>query len=129
MITFLKTLHISCAAFSFIGFAIRGWWMWRDSPYLGHKLTRTLPHIVDSLLLLSAISLIIVYGISPFQHPWLISKISALVLYILLGTIALKRGKTKPIRLTALVLALICYGHILSSAINKSPWGYFSWIY
>ncbi len=129
MFIFLKTLHITCAAFSFLGFGLRAWWMWSESPLLRHRTSRILPHIIDSALLLSAILMLSVYSISPLDNPWLISKIIVLVLYIALGTIALKRGKTQGQRMLAFYLAVLCYGHIVSAALTKSPLGYLAWLY
>ena len=129
MIDLVKALHLSCVVLSFLGFGLRAWWMWRCSPLLQHILARTLPHLVDSLLLFSGITLVISYRISPLQQNWLLSKILALLLYIVAGSIALKRGKTKSQRLFALVFAIVCYGQIVSAAMTKSPWGYAAWFF
>ena len=53
----IKHLHVTCVILSGLGFGLRGAWMLMDSPRLQHRLARTLPHVVDSLLLGSALTL------------------------------------------------------------------------
>ena len=57
----------------------------------------------------------------PFVEPWLTAKLLALLLYIGLGTIALKRGKTKGIRIAAYVGALATFGYIVAVALTRQP--------
>ena len=75
MYLMLKHIHMTMAALSFIGFFIRGIWMWRQSPWLHKKLVKILPHIIDTLLLISAFALAGVLRYSPGDHPWLMTKI------------------------------------------------------
>ena len=58
------------------------------SPLLAHPLTRTLPHINDTLLLLAAIAMAWIAHLNPLEHNWLMAKLIGLILYILLGSIA-----------------------------------------
>ena len=117
----LKHLHLTCVALTFILFSLRGFWMLSESALLQKKWVKITPHIIDTLLLGSAISLAITLQTSPFEHTWLLAKIVGLLVYIVLGTVALKRGKTKPIRMTAFVLALLTFGYIVKVALTKSP--------
>ena len=94
----LKHLHMTMAVLTLLGFILRGIWMFMESPKLEHKLTRILPHIIDTLLLGSAIGLVIITRLYPIEVFWVTLKIILLVLYIILGTFALKRGRTKTIR-------------------------------
>ena len=118
----LKGLHMSFVALTLGGMVLRGGWMLSDSPLLGHRLTRVLPHVIDTLLLLTGVALAVLTAQYPLVQPWLTAKLLALILYILLGTIALKRGRTKAIRSLALVLALVCFGYILAVAVTRNPW-------
>ena len=95
-----------------------------DAQWLQKKLARVLPHIIDTILLASAITLTIMLNEYPLQQNWLTAKVIGLILYIGLGTIALKRGKTKAIKITAFILALCSVAYILSVAIthNAIPW-------
>ncbi|MDH4134729.1 MAG: SirB2 family protein [Gammaproteobacteria bacterium] len=117
----LKTVHMTCAALSLGGFVLRGIWMLRDSPLLRARLTRILPHINDTVLLGSALWLAFRIEQYPFVHGWLTAKVLALLAYIVLGSIALKRGKTKTVRAAAYVLALIAFLYIVGVALTRNP--------
>jgi len=123
---FIKIVHISCVVLTTASFGLRGYWMMTASPYLSHKVTKVLPHIIDSILLLSAILLTLIIRQYPFEQSWLTAKLIGLILYILLGTIALKRGRTPATRVTAFSLALLTIGYIVGVAIHKSIW---SWLF
>jgi uncharacterized membrane protein SirB2 len=122
--TIIKSIHIACAMLSYSLFFLRGVWMLRDSPALQQRWVRIAPHTVDTVLLASAITLAWQLGISPSTHPWLAAKIVALLLYIVIGMIALKRGKTKRIRLVAWLAAQAIFLYIVSVAVthNTTPW-------
>ena len=116
----IKTIHVGCALLSILGFTARGFLMMRDSAILQMRLLKIAPHIVDTLLLGSAIWLAVQYGLSPGENPWLLAKIIALLLYIVLGTVALKRGKTKQVRIIAWLSALLVFAYIVAVAVTKS---------
>ncbi len=118
----LKHLHVSCVVLSGLGFCLRAVWMLADSPYLRHRLTRILPHVVDTLLLGSAIAMAIWSAQYPFAVDWLTAKFFGLLAYIGLGAMALKRGKTKRVRAGFLPLALLAYAYIVSVALTRSPY-------
>lgn len=120
----LKHIHVTCVAFSFMLFFLRGVWMLRNSSLTQLRLVKIAPHVVDTALLTSAIALAWQYGISPLAAPWLAAKIVALLLYIIIGSIALKHGKTKQIRLTAWLVAQAFFFYMVSVAIthNPMPW-------
>jgi uncharacterized membrane protein SirB2 len=121
---FLKHIHISCVALSYSLFVLRGVWMLRDSAALQQRWVKIAPHLVDSVLLASAIALAWQLNLSPFSTPWLAAKILALLLYIVIGTIALKRGKTKRIRLGAWLAAQLVFLYLVSVAVTQdaAPW-------
>ena len=83
-----------------------------------------LPHIVDSVLLLSALTLAWLLRMHPANAPWLLAKIVGLVLYIGLGMLALKPGRPWALRAAAWVGALAVFGWIVSVAFTKSAWGF-----
>ena len=111
-------------ALSYSLFFLRGVWMLRDSPALRQRWVKIAPHTVDSVLLASAIALAWQLGISPLTNPWLAAKIVALLLYIVIGTFALKRGKTKRVRFVAWLTAQAVFLYIVSVAMthNPMPW-------
>jgi len=120
----IKYLHVSCVVLSGLGFALRGGWMLLDSPRLQQCLVRTLPHLVDSLLLGSAVTLAVLSGQYPLVNGWLTAKLCGLLAYIVCGSLALKRGKTKGRRLAFFGLALLSYAYIVSVALTRQvqPW-------
>jgi uncharacterized membrane protein SirB2 len=115
----IRTLHIATVHLTLILFLLRGFWMLTDSPRLNARWTRIVPHINDTLLLTAAIAMLLVAGLNPLDQPWLLAKILGLLAYIGLGTLALKRGKTKSIRVKALIAALGVFGYIIAVAITK----------
>ncbi len=119
-------IHVSAVILSVGGFVVRGGLMLADSPLLNAKPVRVVPHIVDTVLLASALWLAWMIHQYPFVHHWLTVKVVALVVYILLGMVALRRGPTKPVRATAFVLALATAGFIVSVALAHHPLGIFS---
>jgi len=121
----LKWVHVGAAVLTIGGFLLRGYWMTIESPQLQRRWVRILPHILDTVLLLAGISLVVILHLQVMQNPWLLMKISALIAYILLGTIALKRGKTRTIRTTALLLSVMTFAYIVGVALTKSS---FSWL-
>ena len=117
----LKHFHMTCAGLSGALFLLRGTWVLRASPMLRQKWVRIAPHLVDTLLLASAIGLAAWSHMYPGQQPWLTAKLVALVGYIVLGSVALKRGRTKQQRLAAFVAALALFAYIVAVAITKRP--------
>lgn len=117
----LKHFHMTCAALSGSFFLVRGIWMLRESAMLQQRWVKVLPHIVDTLLLASAIGLAIWSAQYPFVQSWLTAKVIALIAYIVLGTIAIKRGKTKTIRAGAFIAALLVFAYIVAVAVTKHP--------
>lgn len=125
----LRTLHLICIGLSISGFALRGVLMLRDSPLLQHRLTRTLPHFNDTILLAAGIGLVVWSGQYPWALPWLAAKIIGLLLYILVGAFALRRGKTRRTRITAWCTAIAIFGWMVSVAQLRNPAGFFSLIW
>lgn len=121
----LKLIHQCAVALSFAGFFARGLGMMREASWIQGRLARTLPHIVDTILLASAIGLVWMLGVSPFQVSWLTAKIVGLLIYIALGSIAIRYGRSKRTRVAAWIGALLTFGYIVSVAITKDPAGIF----
>jgi uncharacterized membrane protein SirB2 len=122
----IKHLHIGCVALSGAGFVLRALWTLTGDPRMQHRITRRLPHIIDTVLLLSAVTLAIMIQQYPFADSWVTAKVMGLILYVVLGAIALRHGPTLTVRLGALLAALATYAWIISVAILKNPWGFFA---
>lgn len=118
--TQLLHLHVACVVLSGTGFALRGWWMISASPLLAQRWVRVLPHVVDTVLLASAIGLAVTLRQYPLVHAWLTAKLAGLVAYIILGSIALKRGRTRRVRIAAFGGALLAFAYIVAVAMTKS---------
>lgn len=117
-----KHLHLTCVGLSAALFFVRGLLMlWRPDT-LRASWARITPHVVDTVLLVAAIGMLVVGRINPLGAPWLLAKIGALLVYIGLGTVALKRGRTRGVRLGAWLAALAVLLYIVSVALTKQVW-------
>ncbi|MDP3841499.1 MAG: SirB2 family protein [Oxalobacteraceae bacterium] len=115
----IKHLHVTCAALSGSLFLLRGIWMLRDSPALQQRWVRIAPHLIDTLLLASALIMVYWSAQYPFAQNWLTAKVVALLAYIALGTIALKRGKTRAVRIGAFSGAVLVFAYIVGVALTR----------
>ena len=122
----LRNVHIACAILTITLFVLRGGLMLANSPWQQNMVLRYLPHAVDTVLLTTALMLTSVIHQYPFAAGWLTTKIVLLVAYIVLGSIALKRGRTKQIRVAAFVAALTTIGYLVSVARAHHPLGIFA---
>lgn len=122
----VKLIHESAVALSFAGFFARGLGMLRDAAWVRHRLAKTLPHIVDTVLIVSAIGLAWMLRLTPSNAPWIAAKIYGLLAYIAIGLVALRFGRTKIVRGSAWALALLTFLWIVSVAITKDPRGIFA---
>ena len=120
-----KYAHLALAAVSISGFLLRGFWMLSGSALLDHRAVRIAPHVVDTLFLASGIALVVQLSLPVMQSPWLLAKFAGLVVYVILGAVALRRGPTLPVRQVAFVGALSAFAYIVGAAVSKSP---ASWI-
>ena len=120
MYSTLKIIHVSAAILTISGFILRGMWMMSGSPLLQRRIVRVSPHVVDTILLLSGIALTQTLSLPVLKQPWLLAKLAALLVYIVLGMIALRHGKTREIRTTAFLLALATFAYIAGVALSKS---------
>jgi len=116
-----KYLHLSCITLSGLFFMLRVIWRQQQSPRLQQPWVKILPHGIDTLLLCSGILLAINLQQYPLVTAWLTAKFFALLMYIVLGTIALKRGKTANIRLMAAFGAITVFAYIIAVALTRSP--------
>ena len=122
----IKHLHLVTVVITLALFLLRGVWMMMDSPRLQARWARIVPHINDTLLLASGIALAVLMQQYPLVHGWLTAKLFALIAYIVLGTLALKRGKTKAQRVTAWIAALLVFGYMLAVARAHDPFPFLS---
>ena len=122
----IKYVHAFCALASLSLFILRGIWMLRDSPLRARRWVKVAPHVVDTLLLASAVALTLMLREFPLTHAWLSAKLLALLAYIGLGLLALRFGKTRGVRAAAWVGALAVFAYIVSVALRHDARGFFA---
>ena len=118
-----------CSSFgSFAGFFARGLAVLLGARWVRNRPARTLPHVVDTVLLASALALAWTLHLTPGNVPWLTAKIVGLLAYIGLGMLALRPGGSFAVRLLTWLAALATFGWIVSVALSKDPRGFLaSW--
>ncbi len=118
----LKIIHVTSVIASFILFFLRGIWLIKNSEYrLRQRWVKILPHVVDTILLISAIMLAIIIQQNPITHSWLAAKIGGLLVYIGLGMVAMRFGKTRKTKITAWITAQCVFVYIVLVAVTKNP--------
>lgn len=121
MYTLVKHLHLTAIAVSVSLFILRFYWLNRDAEKLQKKWVKVLPHIVDTLLLVSAVSLCVILQQYPFANSWLTDKLFGLICYIGFGLVALKLGKSMPVRWIGFIGALAMIVFLGKVAMLKQP--------
>ena len=122
----LKQVHVFFALASIIGFMLRWNWRMSGSRLSQMKLTRTTPHVIDTLFLATGVTLTFTINQYPLSTDWLSAKITGLLVYIVFGMLAMSGKISRPWRVTTFIAAVSTYAWILTVARFKSPWGIFS---
>jgi uncharacterized membrane protein SirB2 len=117
----LKSVHVGCVIATGSGFVARGALMLAGSPLLEARIVRMAPHVIDTALLASAVTMAVLARLSPLAHPWLAAKIVALLVYIVLGCVALRRGRTRRWRRAAFAGAVLTFVYIVGVALTRDP--------
>lgn len=117
----LKMIHVSSVILSYSLFFLRGIWLMRDSANLRQRWVKVLPHVIDTVLLISAVLLAITIQQNPLQNSWLTAKVAGLLVYIGLGMVAMRFGKSRQAKITAWVAAQCVFIYIVLVAITKNP--------
>jgi len=117
----LKMIHVTSVIISYMLFSLRGIWMMQGSLALKQRWAKIGPHLVDTVLLTSAIALAVRIDQDPIHDRWLSAKVLGLLLYIGLGMIALRFGKTRPARVSAWIAAQLVFFYIVLVAVTKNP--------
>lgn len=119
MYSAFKHTHMLMAILSVSLFILRFVWLMRESAQLKRKWVKVLPHVIDTLLLLTAIGLLI--QIPWYQHAWLWEKLILVVCYIGFGFVTLKFAKQPTSQRIAFVSAMVCVLGIVHLAFHKTP--------
>jgi uncharacterized membrane protein SirB2 len=123
MYVLVKYVHVVSVILSLTGFFLRGVLMMRDSPLLGARWVKVLPHVNDTLLLVAALSLAAMSGQYPFVVGWVTAKVLGVIAYIILGTLALRDASTRQMRIVCWLASMAVFGWIVSVALTRQPLG------
>lgn len=120
----VRDVHIAAVGITLTLFLLRYAWMLQASPHLQARWVKIVPHVNDTLLLASGIGLALMIRQYPFVNAWLTAKFFALLAYILLGTLALKRARSKAGRTASGLAALAVFAYLVMVAVSRSaaPW-------
>lgn len=126
MVTYfaLKHLHVLTVFISVSLFILRYWWQYRASPMSQKRWVRIVPHVNDTVMLLSGVALMVITRFWPFtpQGAWLTEKLFGVIIYIVLGFIALgRRPRSQQVRWFAFLLGLVVLYVIVKLATTKIP--------
>ena len=119
----IKHLHMTAAALSIVFFATRAYWSVTGSNKLQLRFVKIAPHVIDTVLLVAGITLAAMIGAN---QPWILAKIVGILLYIGVGTVAIKRGKTPKTRGIAALIAIAIFFYIVGIAMNHHPLSWFA---
>ena len=122
----IRWVHIAAVLASGGLFAMRGIAMLAGARWYMAAPLRYLSYTIDTVLLTAALMLATVLHQYPFVQAWLTVKVLLLVVYVVLGSYALKRGATRVVRAWSFVAALSVYGFIISIARAHDPRGVFA---
>lgn len=120
----IKHVHIAAVLASVLLFSLRGAAMLAGSRLANAAPVRWLSYGIDTTLLTAALMLLAVLHLNPFTTPWLALKLMLLVLYIVLGVLALRRGRTRGQRALWLLAALGVFAWMYGVARTRHPFGY-----
>ncbi|GMM70386.1 SirB2 family protein [Alteromonas gracilis] len=116
-----KHLHLTAVGLSILFFIFRFVWSQLDANALSKKWVKILPHIIDTVLLGSAVWLCIILSQYPFVNAWLTFKVIGVILYIVFGLFALKKAKTTSSKWAFFIAAIGVLMATAMVAVTKQP--------
>ena len=119
----IRSVHIAAVLASGGLFFLRGLALHLGARWAMAAPLRYLSYAIDTLLLTAALMLATILHQYPFVHGWLTAKVFLLVSYVGLGTFALKRGRTREIRVACWIAALLVYAFMITVARAHHPLG------
>jgi uncharacterized membrane protein SirB2 len=119
----LKLAHVSLVSCSGVLFTARGAAVLAGGSWPMRRRWRTLSYFIDTLLLAAGGTLWLMLRLNPAHDTWLGAKLFILLLYIVAGTVALKRGRTPVVRWASYGCAISLYLFIASIAVTHNPIG------
>ena len=122
----VRSLHITLVTLSVALFTLRGLGVLAGQAWPMTGWARGLAPVIDSLLLLAGGTLWWLLQLNPLQTPWLGLKLGLLVVYIGLGTVAMRNAASTPVRALCLLAALLCVAFMASIALARHPLGWWA---
>lgn len=120
----IKWVHIAAVLASGSLFLLRGLLLQTGQRGIAMAApVRYLSYSVDTVLLTAALMLLTILPGATFANGWLTVKLVLLVVYVVLGSLALKRARTPRVRLACYLLALLVFGFALTIARSHHPLG------
>lgn len=120
----IKAVHVAAVMASGLLFLLRGAAVQLGATWAMAAPLRYLSYSIDTVLLTAALMLATILHQFPFVHGWLTAKVLLLVCYVVLGSFALKRGRTRAVRTFCWIAALLVYLYIISIARAHHPLGF-----
>ena len=120
----VKYVHVTAVTLSLTGFFLRGILMMRESPLIGARWIKVLPHVNDTILLAAALSLAFMSEQYTFVAGWVTAKVLGVTAYIILGALALRDASTRKMRIACFLAAMAVFGWIVSVALSRQPAGF-----
>jgi uncharacterized membrane protein SirB2 len=124
----IKLVHVAAVLMSGGLFTVRAAAGLLEQQWVMAAPVRYLSYTIDTVLLTAALMLMTVLHQFPGVNSWLTVKVALIVVYIVLGSFALKRARTRPARLVCSVAALLVFGVVISIARTHSPLGFLLWL-
>jgi len=119
----IKAAHIALVLASGGLFAVRGLLLLLGQRWAMAAPLRYLSYTIDTALLTAALMLLVVLKLNPFTTGWLLTKLVLLVIYVVLGSLALKRARSERARRICYVAALAVFAFLYSVARAHQPLG------
>lgn len=119
----IKLVHIAAVLASGALFFVRGLALHSGGRWPMSAPVRYVSYTIDTVLLTAALMLATILHQYPIAQGWLTTKVVLLLIYIGLGTFALKRGRTRTVRVICWVAALLVYAYIITVARAHNPLG------
>lgn len=119
----IKHAHVMLAVLSGSLFALRGLAVLLGGRWPLAWPLRWTSYAIDTALLTAAMMLLTILPGSMFANGWLAAKLALLVGYVALGVFALRRGRTRAVRLACYVAALATFCAVYSIARAHHPLG------
>jgi len=119
----IKPLHVALALTSGGLFAVRGVLRCSGVRWVTCVPVRVASVAIDTALLAAALILVAMLPCALFVNGWLTAKLLWLLAYVVLGSLALKRARSRRVQIACFVAALLAFTQMLAIAHSHHPWG------